>query len=62
MMLSVRTLRVVKKLRARVHETSRRHRFFFGVPIETSISPIKGEMLALHRLTGGILTSFTADY
>lgn len=40
----------------------RRRRLFFGAPIETSISPIRGEMPVLRRLTGGILTSFTADY
>jgi hypothetical protein len=42
-------------IRARDH-----HRVFFGAPIETSISPIRGEMPALRRLTGGDLTSFTA--
>lgn len=31
---------------------------FFDVPIETSISPIKSEMLALHRLTGRRLNEF----
>lgn len=40
----------------------RRRQLFLGAPIETSISPIRGEMPALRRLIGGILTSFTADY